>query len=230
MLFAVLALPLAGCSNVDRAVATSPIPDDYHQRHPVVLSQSPQSLDVFLVGSNGHLDLRQTRDVQVFAEDFLTHGQGRIRVMMPGGPVDSRDAESTLTGVRHVLAATGVKGDLEVGSYKVSTPGLAAVLRISFNKLQAKVASKCGDWPEELGSGSTTSEWENRSYYNMGCASQTTLSAMIDDPRDLVRPRAEDPSDVQMRTRAIQDIRGAPGAAQGTDPSTAWGQTRPITN
>ncbi|HEX4765570.1 MAG TPA: CpaD family pilus assembly lipoprotein, partial [Lichenihabitans sp.] len=103
-------------------------------------------------------------------------------------------------------------------------PALAAPVRLSFVKLQAKLASRCGEWPEDLASGSNVDGWENRSYYNLGCATQQTLTAQMDDPRDLVRPRAEDPSDVQMRTRAIGDLRGNP-VLQGTDPSTVYTQS-----
>ena len=227
---AVLALcgPVAGCSNVDRTVATATIPDDYHMRHPVVLANAPQTLDVFLVGTSERLDARQSRDVQVFAEDYLTHGQGRIMARLPRDAIDGPAANATLAAVKRALSAAGVKGEIEVGSYRAANPQLASALRLSFNKLEARLASHCGDWPDDLGSGTNVNEWDNRAYYNLGCATQQTLTAQIDDPRDLVRPRAEDPSDVQMRTRAIGDIRGSSGAQQGTDPSTAWGSTRPI--
>ncbi len=225
-----MVLPLAGCSHVDRAVATSPVPEDFHARHQVVLTNASQALDVFMVGYANRLDERQSRDVQAFAADYMAHGHGRIRVQMPAGPVDGRAAQATLAAVRSTLSRAGVRGDVEVGSYPVSDPRLASVVRLSFTALKTGLASRCGDWPDDLASGSTIDGWSNRSWYDFGCSTQKTLAAQIDDPRDLVRPRAEDPSDVQMRTRAIQDIRGAPGAAQGTDPSTAWGATRPIVN
>ena len=212
---------LAGCSNVDRTVATSAIPVDYHQRHPVALVNARQSLDIFLIGAVGKLDYRQKHDVEAFAADYLAHGEGLLRVLVPRGSVDGRAADATLGALRHLLAASGVKGDIEVGSYQVTDARLASVLRMSFVKLQAKAATHCGDWPDDLGSGSSLDGWENRTYYNLGCASQQTLAAQMDDPRDLIRPRAEDPSDVQMRTRAIGDIRGNP-VLVGQDPSTTW--------
>ena len=215
---------LAGCSNVDRTVATSAIPVDYHQRHPVALVNARQALDIFFVGVTNRLDYRQKHDVEAFAADYLAHGEGLIRVQVPRGSVDGRAADATLAGLRHLLAASGVKGDIEVGTYQVSDARLASVLRMSFVKLQAKAATHCGDWPDDLGSGSSLDGWENRTYYNLGCASQQTLAAQIDDPRDLIRPRAEDPSDVQMRTRAIGDIRGNP-VLLGEDPSTTWSST-----
>lgn len=211
-----LSSPMAGCSNVDRAVATSPVPDDYHLRHPVVLMDSRQVLDVFLDGASDKLDYRQTRDLDAFAADYRVHGEGRIRVQLPQGVVKSSAAQATLASVRQALSAAGIRGDIEVGSYRVANPALASPVRLSFVKLQAKLASHCGDWPDDLGSGSNLNTWDNRSYYNLGCATQQTLAAQLDDPRDLVRPRAEDPSDVAMRTRAIGNIR------QGVDPGTNW--------
>ncbi len=228
VVLALIGVPLAGCSNVDRTVATSAIPNDYHQRHPVVLVNARQSLDIFFVGQTGRLDYRQKHDVESFSADFLAHGEGLVRVQVPRGSVDGRAADMTLAAIRHLLAAAGVKGDIEVGSYQVTDARLASVLRLSFTKLQAKAATRCGDWPEDLGHGTSLDGWENRTYYNFGCASQQTLAAQLDDPRDLVRPRAEDPSDVQMRTRAIEDIRGIPGAPIGTDPSTRWNSTLPL--
>ena len=210
---------LAGCSHVDRAVATSPVPDDFHLRHPVALTNARQTLDIFLVGTSAKLDYRQQRDLETFAADYRVNGQGRIRALVPRGGVDPQAAEATLGAVRRALAAASVRGEIEVGTYRAGDPALAAPVRLSFVKLQAKLASRCGDWPEDLASGSNVDGWENRSYYNFGCATQQTLTAQVDDPRDLVRPRAEDAGDVQMRTRAIGAIR------VGTDPSTVYSQS-----
>ena len=35
---------------------------------------------------------------------------------------------------------------------------------------------------------------ENRPYWNLGCASQRNLAAMVDNPADLVQPRGETPA------------------------------------
>ena len=42
------------------------------------------------------------------------------------------------------------------------------------------------------------------------------LAAQVADPRDLTQGRAIDPPDVQMRMRAIGDVRN------GADPGTNW--------
>lgn len=214
------ALGLAGCHTVDRALPTASVPTDYHARHPVVLANAPETLDVFPVGPSGRLDTRQARDIQVFAETYRRTGQGGLVLRVPSGALDAAAVGRTVGAVRRVLAANDVR-DVRVAPYPAGDPSLPSPLHLSYVRLQADVASRCGDWPDDLNSGSSLNGWDNRSYYNLGCASTKTLTAQIDDPRDLLRPRAEDPTDVQLRTRAIGNLRDR------EDPGTKWGDTRP---
>lgn len=212
----VLALAMAGCGSVDRTVPTAAIPADYHARHPVVLTDATEPLDIFLVGPTGRLDRRQEHDLEAFAAHYLAHGESGIVIGVPTGAVDHAAAERTLTAVRRALVALGVRQPIRVGTYPVADPALTSPLHLSYTRLQARIASRCGDWPDDLNSGASLHGWDNRSYYNLGCAATKTLAAQVDDPRDLVRGRAEDPSDVQLRTRAIGFLR------RGVDPGTIW--------
>jgi pilus assembly protein CpaD len=89
-------------------------------------------------------------------------------------------------------------------------------LRLSFEALKAKVANRCGEWPRDLASGTSLAGWQNESYWNFGCAEQSTFAAQIADPRDLLGPRGKTPSDIEMRMRAIDRLRS------GQDLSTSW--------
>lgn len=220
--FAILAMPLAACQTVDRSVPTASVPFDYHARHPVVLTNAPVDLDIFPVGPDGKLDRRQAHDLAVFADDYRDKGQGVIVMRVPRGTVNDGNIQRTVEAVRRALVVQGVRGDIQIGSYAIGDPNIASPLHLSYARLQARVASHCGDWPDDLNSGSNVNTWENRSYYNLGCASTQTLTAQIDDPRDVLRPRADDPTDVQLRTRAIGSLR------QGSDPSTNWSGSPPV--
>ena len=55
-------------------------------------------------------------------------------------------------------------------------------------------AGPCGLWPDDLGPDNNPDHFENREYYNFGCATQRNLAAMVDQPADLVQPRAETPA------------------------------------
>lgn len=212
-----LAGPLAACSTVDRTVPTASVPADYHQRHPVVLANEPTFLDVFPIGPDGRLDRRTLHQLDAFVADYQQNGQSAVVIGAPADdPVSRAATERTVRAVRAALAQFGVHGAISVARYPVVDPRLTSPLHVSYVKMQARVASRCGDWPDDLNAGATLHGWENRSYYNLGCASSKTFAAQIDDPRDLIAPRAEDPTDVKLRTRAIGLLR------TGTDPSTSW--------
>ena len=223
ILAGILTLPLAACSSpVDRVVASSPIPEDYHVRHNIVLANAPRRLDIFFVGADGRLDYAQGREIEAFARDYLGEGQSGIRIAMPQGPVNHLAAERTLAAVRRTLVRNGVRSGISVVGYPVADPALASSIHLSYVTLQARPTTRCGEWPDDLGSGTTLHTWENRSYYNFGCANQQTLAAQVAEPRDLVKPRAEDPTDVQLRTRAIGLLRA------GEDPSTVFTNNPPL--
>ena len=57
---------------------------------------------------------------------------------------------------------------------------------------------------------------ENKSYYNFGCAHQRNLAAMIDEPSDLVQPRAETPAYTIRRSTAFEKYR------KGTSTTTSY--------
>ena len=48
---------------------------------------------------------------------------------------------------------------------------------------------------------------ENRQYWNLGCANQRNLAAMVANPADLVQPRGETPSSTQRRTVVLDKYR-----------------------
>ena len=213
-----LILSLGACARVDRMATASTLPDDYRQRHPIVLANQPQKLDLYITSDEGHLDKRQSADLQAFAGLFGSSGQGQITVLLPSTMAPSV-AQAHLKTIRERLASAGVKGYLKVGNYVPEQPDLASPIHLSFLQLGARVNSKCGEWPADLASGSSAEGWQNRPYYNLGCATQANLAAQIADPVDFVQPRLEESADVQMRTRAITAVRS------GSDPGTAWTTT-----
>lgn len=206
------AVPLAGCMS-DPIETSSITADDYHDRHPIVLTQAPTTLDVFPVGK-GALDHGSIDDIRAFAARYQSMGSGRIVILAPS--VGGYGTHAAVNEIRRALASAGLRGSIGLGSYPVADPSLASPIRLSFVGLKASVSSRCGEWPHDLASGSTLEGWKNESYWNYGCATQSVLAAQVDDPRDFARARALGPSDEEMRLRAIGDVR------QGSDPGTNW--------
>jgi pilus assembly protein CpaD len=206
------AISLAGCGT-DYASNSTAIAPDYKVRHPIILTQAPTTLDVFPVGQGG-LDPATTANVKAFAERYISKGATRLAILAPSGSRASSHA--AVDEIRRLLAASGVRGYVSVGSYPVANAALAAPIRLSFQGLKAIVPSRCGLWPDDLASGSTTETWNNQPYYNFGCATQQALASQVDDPRDFAVAEALGPSDQQMRLRAIAEVRA------GADPGTDW--------
>ncbi|PPQ40339.1 hypothetical protein CH337_21570 [Rhodoblastus acidophilus] len=215
---ALLALaPLAACSTgADRVVAGSVQNQDYRARHPIELANSRATLDVLPQMRGGALDERSRAQIREFARDYSQAGSGDIAVAVPQGGPGAAQARAAIPGVRKALAAGGARGYVAVSSYPIADPSVAAPLRLSYATVVARTRTRCGQWPNDLASGSSTETWENKPYWNFGCASQQMLAAQTADPRDLLGPSATNPPDSAMRSRGIVAIR------DGKDPGTNW--------
>jgi pilus assembly protein CpaD len=204
--------PLAGCG-VNKTLPPPSVAYDYRDRHPVVLADATTSIDVF---PSQNLDYATIGRIQDFVRRYRRLGHGRITLLAPTGVNDVAASQAGVAAVRRVLGEAGAGGSVMIASYPVSDPNLSAPVRLSFQGVKAKVAGRCGEWPADLASASSVEGWDNKSYWNFGCASQSTLAAQIDDPRDLASPRGESPADIESRMRALSAVR------RGVDPTTKW--------
>jgi pilus assembly protein CpaD len=211
-----LAAPLAACSGADRVVTGSIVPDDYRIRHPIELREGWARLDVFPEVRNGVLDERSRAQVREFAREYRNHGSGEIILALPQGGRDGAEARAAEAGLRRALASGGAHGPVRISTYQVADPSLAAPVRLSYATITARVDTRCGQWPNDLASGSSVVGWENREYWNFGCSTQQMMATQVADPRDLVGPVAVAPPDSTIRGRAIDAVR------KGDDPGTKW--------
>jgi pilus assembly protein CpaD len=91
--------------------------------------------------------------------------------------------------------------------YPPEEPLALGTIRLSYPKIAA-VAGPCGLWPADIGpSISDPDYFENKPYYNLGCATQRNLAAMIDNPADLVQPRSETYAYTARRNAAFEKYR-----------------------
>ena len=138
----------------------------------------------------------------------LREGTGGISIDMPTGTPNARAAHETLREIQAMIAAAGVPPRaVSVRQYTPPNPRHMAAIRLNYPKISA-TAGPCGLWPEDLGpSYKNRSYYENKPYYNFGCAHQRNLAAMIDEPSDLVQPRAETPAYIMRRNVAFEKYR-----------------------
>jgi pilus assembly protein CpaD len=205
-----LAAMLGGC--YQQTVAKNDYPNDYRLRHPITLKEGERTVEVFLGPNRGGLTPSQRADVLSFAQLWRREATSGIIIDIPqGGPTDHAAADS-MREIHSILAASGVpRNAVYVRNYRPSDSALASI-KINYSKLVAE-AGPCGRWPQDLGPGLDAGYTENKPYWNLGCATQRNLAAMVDNPADLVQPRGESPSYTARRSVAIDKYR------KGEDPS-----------
>jgi pilus assembly protein CpaD len=211
-----LAVVLGACTHTDD-VLTASVPDDFHQRHPIAIQEADRSVVIFVGHARGGLSASQRADVIGLAQSWLHEGTGAINADVPVDTANARVAADSFREVRALLAASGVPPrGIVVRHYRPEDPRQMATIRLNYPKISA-VAGPCGLWPEDLGpSIRNKSYFENKDYYNFGCAYQRNMAAMVDNPSDLVQPRPETPAYTTRRTEAFEKYR------KGTTTTTSY--------
>jgi pilus assembly protein CpaD len=200
---------LGACTDTSEDVAvTARIPDDYRQRHPIAIQETDRSVVIFVGHARGDLSASQRADVIGLGRIWVSEGTGAIVADVPVDTPNARAAASSFREIKALLAASGVPPrGISVRHYHPDDPRMLPTIRLSYPKIAA-VAGPCGLWPENLGpSIKNPSYFENKEYYNFGCAYQRNMAAMIDNPSDLVQPRSETPAYTIRRTEGFDKYR-----------------------
>jgi len=204
-----LSIALGACTTTDEvATVGSVAPNDYRLRHPIAIQEANTSIDIFVGNARGGLSASQRTDVMGLAQTWLREGTGAINADVPTGTPNARAAADTFREIRATLAAAGVPPrGIIVRNYRPDDQRQLATIRLNYAKIAA-VAGPCGVWPDDLGPSINNPGYlENKPYYNFGCANQRNLAAMVDNPSDLVQPRAETPPYTARRSEAFEKYR-----------------------
>jgi pilus assembly protein CpaD len=194
---------LAGCYTAQETILES-IPYDYRQRHPIVLKEAPRTVELFIGNRRSTLTGAQRAEVLSFAQAWRRDGTGGVLIDVPSGTPNERSAAAALQEVRSILAGAGVPPEaVATRPNTASDPRKLATMRLHYPKVTAD-AGPCGLWPYDLGPTYDREHYENREYYNLGCASQRNLAAMVENPADLVQPRSEIPVYTERRTTVLK--------------------------
>jgi pilus assembly protein CpaD len=201
-----LASALGACTHPLEETAS--IPSDYRLRHPIVIREADHSIDIFVGTGRDGLSAMQRADVAGLAPSWVQEATGAVIVDVPVDTPNARAAADTYHEVRSILLAGGVPANgIVVRKYRPQDPRHFATIRLSYPKIAAD-AGPCGFWPEDLGPSPEDKGYlDNKPYYNLGCAQQHNLAAMIDNPSDLVQPRPETPVYTARRSMAFEKYR-----------------------
>ena len=195
---------LAGCYGPPKPLVL--YPDDYRERHPITLRESTRTVEVFVGRNRGGLSPAQRADVAAFAANWKHNANSGVLIDVPRGSSTKQAAADSLREIHSVFNASGVPARaVRVRSYMSADLALPSI-KLSYGELGAH-AGPCGLWPDDLGPGDQRLYQQNRPYWNLGCANQRNVAAMIDNPADLVQPRGEAPAYTARRTVAIDKYR-----------------------
>ena len=166
-------------------------------------------IELFIGRNRGGLTPTQRAEVMAFAHTWKREATGGLVVEVPVGTPNARAAADTVPEVRSILlGATGLPPNaVQMLAYHPDNPVKLATIRIKYPKMVAE-AGPCGLWPDDLGpSVANTEYFSNKPYWNLGCATQRNLAAMVADPADLVQPRGEGPAYTGRRTVVLDKYR-----------------------
>jgi pilus assembly protein CpaD len=209
-----VAVALGACVHDSDREIIAAVPDDYRQRHPIAVTEANESIVVFVGRGRGGLTAEQRADVMGMAQAWMHAGTGAITVDVPVDTPNARAAADSAREIQATFSAAGLPPRAVVlRQYRPESPKHLAAIRLSYPRMKAE-AGPCGLWPEDLGpSLHNPSYYENKQYYNFGCAYQRNMAAMAANPSDLVQPRPETPAYTERRREGFEKYRqGQPTA------------------
>jgi pilus assembly protein CpaD len=202
-----LALSLGACTNprtTDSLRTGSIDQDGYRTRHPIVLAESAETLDIPVGQQASVLPGRMAHTVTVFAQDARQRGTTRITILVPSGSQNAAAANVISGQVAAALAQGGFpRNAISRSFYEVADGSVDAPVRIAYSRIKAMLTHRCGVWPAQV----ATQNPENQDDWDFGCATQNNIAAMVANPEDLVTPTGEDPVDGTRRTKIITKYR-----------------------
>lgn len=209
------ALFVCGC-NTDQQIAGVPeAPPDYRLRHPITIGEADHTFELFIGSSRGSLNPTQRAEVLAFGQRWRSEATGGVIIDVPANSGNARAAADALPEIRSILIASGVPPQSIVVRKYGAPARRIATIRITYPRIAAQ-AGPCGLWPRDIGPSFDRDYFENQPYWNLGCANQRNLAAMVDNPADLVQPRGETPPDQTRRTGVITKYQAGTSTATTT--------------
>jgi pilus assembly protein CpaD len=206
-----LLIVVSGCWSSARHDIVSAVPDDYRIAHPIMIDERLKTMDI-PVGIDAGLSTAARGTIVGFAQRFRTSRSPVMAIVVPDGSPNEVNAVRASHQVHDILVSAGVSPSaLDFRRYSAGGKETGAPIRLAYSKIDAHVEG-CGAWPANL---DTTAA--NRNYGNFGCATQANLAAMVDNPLDLVYPRAMTPADPARRAAVLDGYRNGDSFASGQE-------------
>ena len=202
---ALVALVLVGCRGREEmgAQVAGWSVVDATQRHPILVSQQPATLNIRVPASSHGLSPSQAAQVSDFLGRYRAKDSGNSKLVIgvPSGSPNESAAMRAVADVREMIRDFGFsESTVSMTPYNGGRDSNAPV-RLAYLRYVAE-APECGIWPTNL-----AHDPKNLPYPNFGCAQQHNLAAQIANPADLLGPRTTAPADAERRAVVIENYR-----------------------
>ena len=179
-------------------------------RHEITVAQATERVEVDVPSDASGLSPSSRSDLTSLASGYLRYGHGALILSSPEGGGNA-DAAARLTNeTRMSLINAGVSYAAIASSTYDASGRADAPIVVSFIRFEAHAPECAPIWEQDLAHQGDNQPWES-----FGCATQANLAALVEDPRDLLQPRAEDPRDSNRRATVFEAYRqGQPTGAQ----------------
>jgi pilus assembly protein CpaD len=195
------------------ALPAPPAPADYRLRHPIALREGTRAVELFIGSHRTDLTPVQRAEVASFANGWNRHATGGVAIRVPTGTPNEEAARRSVPEIRSILVASGIPANgIVVTQLPPFPPNQLVPVVLEYPKIVAS-AGPCGRWPTDLGPGAGLDYMTNEPYWNLGCSVQHNLAAMVDEPVDIVQPRAEVPPYTARRDMVFEKYRKGESSA-----------------
>ena len=188
---------------------------DPEQRHPIMVSQEPASLNVNVARGSQGLNPQQRAEVLEFASKYRASdaGNSRLVVSVPSGSANETAAMAAAEDVRQLALDSGFSESAVSVEAHHEDASTQPPVRIAYMRYVAK-GPDCGhDWSENLAVNT-----RNVGHPNFGCTQQHNLAAMVANPADLLGPRTQGERDSQRRDAVMAAwTKGKPTGAEKSE-------------
>lgn len=170
--------------------------------HRIQVTEGAERIEVPVASNDLTLSTAQRAQLQRFAGGYLRYGHGPLVMSTPSGGANSEAASILANETRRALVEAGVSYAAVAGSTYDASGRPDAPIVMSFTRYEAHAPDCAPLWEQDLAHQSNNQPWES-----FGCATQANLAALVEDPADLLRPRAEDPRDSGRRDAVMDAYR-----------------------
>ena len=197
---AIAALLLAGsCAAPTNDQAT--LSADPTVNHPITVAPSTNAVRLSFSAADAGLMPEDAAKFDEFVGAYLTTSESAVSVTVPDGPA----SQQAITYFGERLASMGVpRSHIIVGYRNDGDPRV----ELSYTSYAAHT-DPCGDWSDDASNIAS-----NLPRADLGCSVQHNIAAQIENPHDLIAPRALENGDATRRSVVMSNYqKGSPTAA-----------------